>query len=70
MGVDPAEALYVGDNPEKDVDPAHEAGLMTCLRRGKGKHGRSRGRQKADFVVEDLRELLPRLEERFGIVCD
>ena len=70
VGVDPAEALYVGDNPEKDVDPAHEAGLMTCLRRGKGKHGRSRGRQKADFVVEDLRDLLPRLEERFGIVCD
>ena len=39
-------------------------------RRGKGKHGRSRSQQKADFVVEDLRDLLPQLEKRFGIACD
>ena len=69
VGVDPKEALYVGDNPEKDVDPAHEAGLITCLRRGEGKHASSRGQQKADFVVEDLRDLLPKLAKRFGIAC-
>ncbi|GAA1892342.1 HAD family hydrolase [Asanoa iriomotensis] len=34
-GGDPSSILYVGDRPDNDVRPAHEAGMRTCLiRRG------------------------------------
>ena len=62
--------LYIGDSPATDIDPAHEAGLLTCLRRGEGKHGAAEGRHEPDFEVEALDELIPILEERFGVVFD
>lgn len=65
LGLDPRESLYVGDDPSKDVDPAHEAGLWTCLRRGVGKHAEAAARHAADFEVEDLEALLPLLRARF-----
>jgi len=65
LGVNPREALYVGDDPGKDVDPAHEARLWTCLRRGAGKHGVAPGVHAPDFDVNDLGELLPLLRARF-----
>jgi len=65
LGLEPREALYVGDDPAKDVDPAHEAGLWTCLRRGAGKHAEARGAHEPDFTLDDLGELPARLRERF-----
>ena len=45
LGVDPAEAMMVGDDPESDLAPAAGIGMRTCLvRTGKGssfgEHGR------------------------------
>ena len=59
--------LYIGDNPIKDVDAAHEAGLITCLRRGSGKHSMDVGAHAPDFEVESLDELCPWLESEYGI---
>jgi putative hydrolase of the HAD superfamily len=67
LGVGPGEVLYIGDNPVKDIDAAHEAGLVTCLRRGTGKHAMAVGAFAPDCEVETLDELLPWLESRFGI---
>jgi putative hydrolase of the HAD superfamily len=67
LGVKPEETLYVGDNPQNDIDPAHEAGLWTCLRRGSGKHATREGRHAADFETRDLGELPGVLRERFTI---
>jgi len=67
LGVDPGSVLYVGDNPVKDIDAAHEAGLVTCLRRGTGKHAMAVGAHAPDCEVETLDELLPWLDSRFGI---
>jgi hypothetical protein len=50
-----------------DVDPAHEAGLVTCLRRGGGRHGDAPGRHAPDIVVDSLDDLVPVLQERFGV---
>jgi len=66
-GVSPSEALYVGDNPVKDIDPAHEAGLITCLRRGQGKHAAEGGVHPPDFDVADLLQLVEILHDRFGV---
>jgi len=67
MGVERSEVLYVGDNPVKDIDAAHEAGLRTCLRRGSGKHSMAVGAHAPDCEVESLDELLPWLASEFGI---
>lgn len=67
LGVAPGSVLYIGDNPIKDVDAAHEAGLITCLRRGSGKHSMAVGAHAPDFEVESLDELMPWLASEFGI---
>ena len=67
LGIAPGEALYVGDDPERDVDPAHGAGLLTCLRRGDGSHGGVRGVHVPDIAVTTLDELPPILRERYGV---
>ena len=67
LGVEPQETLYVGDRPAQDLDPAHEAGIRTCLRRGGGKHGDTPAKHTPDFVVDRLDELVPILAERFDV---
>jgi putative hydrolase of the HAD superfamily len=67
LGVAAGEALYVGDDPVRDVDPAHEAGLLTCLRRGGGSHAEARGVHAADVVVDTLDDLPAILRDRYGV---
>jgi len=52
LAVRPAEVFYVGDSPTKDTDPAHEAGLLTCLRRGDGSHARETPVHPPDLTVD------------------
>ena len=68
LGIRPDETLYVGDHPVKDIDPAREAGLHTCLRRGAGRHGNATAVHKPEFVVDSFDELLLILKEKFGVV--
>ncbi|NJN14701.1 MAG: TIGR02253 family HAD-type hydrolase [Planctomycetes bacterium] len=67
MGVEPGEALYVGDSPLRDIDPAHEAGLITCLRKGEGGHAREVGVHRPDLAVDSLDDLVVALRERFQV---
>ena len=67
LGLPPAKTLYVGDSPRTDIDPAHDAGLWTCLRRGRGKHAGYEGRHEANYVVDQLDELVPILREKFSV---
>ncbi|MHC4547202.1 MAG: TIGR02253 family HAD-type hydrolase [Planctomycetota bacterium] len=69
LGIAPGEALYVGDHPVKDVDPAHEAGLITCLRQGDGKHRGIAGTHAPDITVDNLDQLVTILRGRYGVVC-
>ena len=68
IGVAPEEAMYVGDNPVTDIGPAHAAGLLTCLRRGRGKHADGKGTHKPDFEVQDFGELMTILRETYQVV--
>jgi putative hydrolase of the HAD superfamily len=67
LGIEPDEALYVGDNAPMDMDPAHEAGLHTCLRAGNGRHASAKPRHDPDFVVNELTELVGILKDHFGV---
>ena len=67
LGVAPGEVLYIGDNPVKDIDAAHDAGLVTCLRRGSGKHSMAVGAHAPDLELESLDDLKPWMESEFGV---
>jgi HAD superfamily hydrolase (TIGR01458 family) len=55
LGVDPAEAMMVGDDPESDLAPAAGIGMRTCLvRTGKGS---SFGEAAVDLDLADLAAL-------------
>jgi HAD superfamily hydrolase (TIGR01450 family) len=52
LGVDPAESMMVGDDPESDLAPAAGIGMRTCLvRTGKGS---SFGAADVDLDLADL----------------
>lgn len=59
LGVAPAEAMMVGDDPESDLAPARAIGIRTCLvRTGKGA---SFGAAEVDLDLPDLAALPPAL---------
>ncbi|MCZ6574587.1 MAG: TIGR02253 family HAD-type hydrolase [Planctomycetota bacterium] len=67
IGVEPKEVLYVGDNPQNDIDPAHEAGMWTCLRRGSGKYASHTGRHSPDIETRDLGSLPDVVRDLFDV---
>jgi putative hydrolase of the HAD superfamily len=67
LGVPPEQAMYVGDNPIHDVDPAKEVGMVAVRCRRSGKHSRVTGIHAPDFEVRDFHELKALLLERFEL---
>ena len=57
----------MGDRPAKDVDPAHEAGLLTCLRVGDRTHKDNHGVHTPDITINNLDELVTILGEMYGV---
>jgi len=56
LNVKPAEALFVGDNPEKDIEGARRVGMRTCWAKY-GYDGKMM-RSRADCTVERIRDVL------------
>ncbi|MBW2030786.1 MAG: HAD family hydrolase [Deltaproteobacteria bacterium] len=52
-GIEPHEAVMVGDKPETDIDPAHDRGFKTIQYKGFIDYGDS----KADVVIHSFEEL-------------
>ena len=50
----PEECLMVGDRPERDIKGAKRLGIKTCF----AKYGNPAKKAKADYVIDDIRELL------------
>ena len=55
LGVDPANAAYVGDNPDVDVIGAKRSGLLAIWKRDNFWAEPS----GADWIIDDLAELPP-----------
>jgi FMN phosphatase YigB (HAD superfamily) len=53
QGIEPHEAVMVGDKPETDINPAHERGFKTIQYKGFIDLGES----KADLVIDTFEEL-------------
>lgn len=60
LGVLPGAVLFVGDNPERDIKGAREAGMRTCLARY-GTVGKFE--TKADYEIERFEDLLKVVDE-------
>jgi len=55
LDISPEEALFVGDNPGRDIRGAKKLGIKTCL----AEYGRVFPEEdKADYVIRDFREML------------
>ncbi len=62
-GVQPEEAIYVGDNPKVDVDVPHAIGMRTILSRRSGKYAATAGTVEPDHEVHnfwDVKEIIDR----------
>ena len=68
LDVDPTRAMYVGDRASHDVAPAASVGMRTVLYRGAGgKYADGEGPVNPDHDVADLRDLVPVLQETYGL---
>jgi putative hydrolase of the HAD superfamily len=64
VGVAPAEALYVGDNPPNDVDPPNRLGMRTALIHRGGRHASSPSQTRPTYEANDLLELADMVLEK------
>ena len=67
LNLKPGACMYVGDQPELDIDPANSIGMVTVriLREG---HNRSvRGKTTPDHEVENFWDLAEIMTEQYGI---
>ena len=54
----PEEVLMVGDRIERDINTPKKLGIKTCFARYGVENPPSRGESKADFEIDDIRELM------------
>ena len=59
-GIEPHEAVMVGDKPQTDIDPAHERGFKTIKYTGFVDLGES----KADVVIHSFSQLKTILKKK------
>ncbi|MHC4924798.1 MAG: TIGR02253 family HAD-type hydrolase [Planctomycetota bacterium] len=68
VGVEPAECVYVGDNPVKDIPPAHSLGMLTIrIRHPESKYASVESGVPPDHEIDDFASLLVILEEHAGL---
>lgn len=67
LGLEPAEAMYVGDNPMHDIDPANDLGMHTARVHRENRFKGVRGRTDANYDIESLGELVGPLADDFGL---
>ena len=65
LGVQPAEAVFVGDNPVADVAGAQNVGMRGVLRAGRHETGMLEGLIEPDHRLHSLAELPPVLDAWF-----
>ncbi len=69
LAVDPASAMYVGDRPTHDIEPAAGIGMKTVHYTGaSGAHCQATDGIRPDHMIDDMRELLTILRDEYGVV--
>ncbi|MEW6095606.1 MAG: TIGR02253 family HAD-type hydrolase [bacterium] len=68
LGIVPQEAMYVGDHPTHDIDPANEAGFITIFYQRGGKYAYEEGQTKPFATIHDMMQLVSLLKEQYKII--
>ena len=66
LGLDGPEVIYVGDNPENDIVPAHEVGMITVRYHGTGRHSSRSSPVEPDFEITNYGQLTEILRRVYG----
>jgi len=66
-GVQPPEAMYIGDNPTNDIDPPNEIGMITVRIHRNGKYAHLTSKTPPAHEINDLGELLDLLRDHYDI---
>jgi len=69
LGLPAEEVMYVGDNPDRDMAPAREVGIITVRHRGTGKYADVPCDPPPDHEIQDFHDLLAVLEREYGVSC-
>ncbi|RMH04608.1 MAG: HAD family hydrolase [Planctomycetota bacterium] len=65
-GIEPGQAMHVGDHPLHDADTARRAGMIAVLHQGSGKYAHLEGGLEPHHRIDELAELRPILVE-YGV---
>jgi putative hydrolase of the HAD superfamily len=67
MGVEPAEVMYVGDNPVQDIDPCNGLGMVTVRSRRGTRHKDVNGKTAPTYEIATFDDLVAILVRDFGV---
>ncbi len=67
LGIKPADAMYVGDNPIMDIDPPNRIGMITVLNERSGKYRGVKGETVPKYTVNNFGELLNILKKYYRV---
>jgi len=66
-GIAPEEAIYIGDHPLHDIDPANQVGLNTILANRGTKYSGVEGKTKPHHTIGNFNELLTLLTTNYKV---
>jgi len=67
-GCDPAETIYIGDNPTTDIEAPARAGMKTILSRREGKYLHIEPLRHPDHIAHNFWDVLEIIERDYEIV--
>ena len=67
LNLKPAESMYVGDNPQHDIDPPNSIGMIAVRMRRGGKYYHAESNSKPARVVQNFWDFLDYLGQEFDI---
>jgi putative hydrolase of the HAD superfamily len=65
FGVPSKECMHIGDRPDRDIDPANEAGWVTVLNRRTGRYHARPGVTPPAYTIHNFYDLLEIVERDF-----
>lgn len=67
LGLDPREAMYIGDNPISDVDPVNHIGMISTRILRENRFTGQQGQSQPRYTIKTFDDLVPILADEFGL---
>jgi len=67
LGLDPHEAMYIGDSPLSDVDPVNHIGMISVRILRENRFTGQQGQTQPRFTIGSFDDLVPILADEFGV---